>query len=50
MKRQLISAVQEFPAIYDKGHPAHFDIIAKTKIWQSILDDMKPVPNEVDGE
>ena len=50
IKGKLIVAVREYPAIYDKAHPAHFDIIAKTKIWKEILADLKPVPKEVDGK
>ena len=36
LKRKMITLVREYPAIYDRYHPQHYDLTEKTRIWKEI--------------
>ena len=39
-KLRLIQMVQEYPLIYDKGHPDHLNSEMKTVIWEQIATEL----------
>ena len=51
LKKKLISLVREYPAVYDRFHPQHYDLSEKTRIWKEINSSIGKIGNkELNGK